>query len=270
MVTWQTSAANLAIVSNAANNKGEVFGLAAGSVDITATLNVITSPALNLTVTVDPDAPLSISTVASPNVILNNGTDSSVITATIQPTANGGVISDSTLIDFIITEDGVSNTVTKNTSGGTASHTITSTNIGFISVTAQVQNTPISSTSNILSTDSFSNVLIRAAFFDTIYDNGSYLANSTFGVITRNLSNRSFIIDYFFIVNGGVHFSDSPYSGSQISDGSLDGGEAAYILYSLDADTVDNTIAYGLAFSDALTSPQFGFSFEITYTPSPP
>lgn len=268
-VTWISNANNLAPISNAVFNKGEVIGYAPGDVTITAILNGTLSSALVLTVLpVDQNAPLSLSTKASPNVILNDNADSTIITAIVQPSGSAGVISNLTLVDYIITDINGTSTVTVNTISGVATHTLVSSDLGFISVKAQIQGTDISSTSNIFSTDSFHNVLLRSAYINPIYSNGIFLPGSAFGLITKNLSNRDLNISQFQVLNGGTHLKDSPVTGgSTINNGLLNAGETFFVLYTLDADTVNLGINIGILFSETVTGSAFGFSYNVTYTP---
>ncbi|MDH5391833.1 MAG: Ig-like domain-containing protein [Gammaproteobacteria bacterium] len=263
-VTWQSSDNAVAVISNVSENKGGAFGYSAGVSDITATLNTINSSALSLTVQLRPDEPIGISAHASPNVILNNNVDSSVVSVTVQPADASGVIADGTLIDFTVTDNGIDTPTTVGTVGGVATLTITSTNIGFISVKAQLQGSSFESTTNIYATDNFANVLTRTAFSESLYSNGQYLAGSSFGVTMQNVSNRNFKIFSYHIVNGGTDLI-TPVSGLNFNGGNLAAGGYAWAIFTLDSDIVDNGVQAGFTLADVSTSTLF--AFLASYTP---
>ena len=268
-VTWISSADNIASVSNAATSKGEAIGYADGSADLTAFLNDITSTALTLTIFSDPNAAISISAHASPNVILNDNTDSTILSATIQPADITGIIPDGTQVVFIVTDNGVISTTTVGTVNGVATLSISSINTGFISVEAQIQGSTLTSTTNVLSTTSFLNVISRAVLSEPIYVNDTYLVGSRFGLFMQNLSNRDFNIAEFQILNNDVHLPDSPTPGDVFDDGILSAGEllwAIYLVDTLDAEIVNGGVITTLFY---LTDPASGitFGFGANFTP---
>lgn len=263
-VTWVSSDTSVAAISNAIDNKGEVIGYTDGNSTITASLNGVVSLDLILTIILDPNAAISISTNAFPNVILNNDSDITTITATVRPAAIGGVIP-STPIDFIVTDNGTSSTTTVNTINGVATLDITSTTEGFITVETQIQTSTLTSTTNLLSTENFSNVLIRALLFEPIYNNGSYLIGSRFGLYVRNLSNREFTISEFQALNDGTHLIGSPTSGSFFDDGILSAGEFIWAIYVVDTDiTNGGVIGTRFFFTDPASGVIFGFGVDFT------
>ena len=269
-VTWHSSANNLASISNADLNKGEVTGYAAGSVNITATVQQIQSSAFTLAVLLDPDAPLSISSHASPNVILNNASDSSTISAIVQPTGSAGVIADGTSVVFQITENNITRAVTVPTTNGIATHTLASTTAGIITVSTSIDSTDISSTSTILSTNDFSDVLQKAEYINADYANGVFLTGSQLGLLAINLSNRSFIIDELRVLNGTTDFPNTPVAGSDINSGLIDSGDNVFVLLRFSSDITDNGITAEFFFSDILTGSQLRLSYDFTFTQSVP
>jgi hypothetical protein len=50
-----------------------------------------------------------------------------------------------------------------------------------------------------------------------------------------------------------------------LSDGVLEGGEYTGLVYSLDNDTINNTIRAGYLLSDDVTLSQFGFNVTYQY-----
>lgn len=263
-VTWISSDTSIAAISNAIANKGEAIGYTAGDATVTASLNGVISSDLILTITLDPNAAISISADASPNVILNNDSDITTITATVRPADISGVIP-STPIDFIVTDNGISTTTTVNTINGIATLDITSSNEGFITVETQIQTNALTSSTNLLSTASFSNVLRRAVLYEPIYTNGSYLSGSRFGLFMQNLSNREFTISEFQVLNDGTHLDGSPKPGSAFDDGTLSAGEFIWAIYVVEADIVNGGVI-SIIFSldhPASSSDIFGFGVSI-------
>ncbi|MCP4002152.1 MAG: hypothetical protein GY727_14680, partial [Gammaproteobacteria bacterium] len=241
---WSSSDTQLATVSNVASEAGLVTVLSAGQVVITATAANGISRAMTLDLIDQPNYPASISVAASPNVILNNGIDSTLLTATIKPLQDHGVIADNTHINFIILENGVNRFETASTLNGVAEINLTSLNIGFIQVTAEIDNTDLNATSALFSTDNFAQVLqiIPYARYAMTNNGNSYIKDSVFALFIRNLSNRDFNLLTFQMKNGNDYLPDMPITDSQLlSDGVLQGGEYTGAGYQLDNDTVNNT-----------------------------
>jgi len=269
LVTWQSSANNIAAVSNATNTKGLLMALGQGMTSVTALFNGTVSNSLDINIQFDANAPISVSLIATPNAILNNGSDSTTITATIQPANSSGVIADNTLVDFQITEDGVSSTVTVATVGGIAVHSLASSKTGLISVTASVQGSSLSSSTGLLSVSSFNQVIIKGAYSNSLIDGVNLLAGSEFGLLARNISNRDFNIDALYVLNGIEHLPDSPVAGADISDGILEGSEVLWVVYILDVNVADNGVSASLFLNDAATTSSFGFraNYNSSVTP---
>lgn len=262
-VVWHSTDASIASVSNTEPAKGQITALAAGIVDISAELQLVSSNVLPLTVVFDPDVPVSVSTVAQPNAILNDGSDSSVITATIKPAGSSGVIADGTEVDFIITENGLQTTLTKTTVNGVASHTLTSTQTGLIAIETVVKNHGFTSTASILSVSDFYDVIIKSGFFNPDTD-GTYLyKGSSFGLLAQNISNRDFNITEFFVTNNGVPLPGSPYDGSGISNGVLSGGELFWLIYQLTEDIIPNGLVTGIQLYDPDSASNFGYQVNF-------
>lgn len=266
-VTWISSDTSVAAISNAIDSKGEAIGYADGNSIVTASLNGVISPDLILTITVDPNAAISISAYASPNAILNNDNDTTTITATVRPADINGVIP-STPIDFIVTDNGMSATTTVNTINGVATLDITSSSEGFITVETQIQTSTLTSSTSLLSTANFSNVLSRAVLFEPTINNGSYLIGSRFGLFMRNLSNREFAILEFHVLNDGEHLNGSPAAGSVFDDGFLSAGEFVWAIYIVvDADISNaGIISTRFFLADPTSGVAFGFGANISPT----
>jgi hypothetical protein len=261
-VQWLSSDDAIVAASNGEGTQGLLSALGAGQVEITAVLNGINSDTLSFNVIDDPNYPGSVSVTASPNVILNDGSDETTLLATIQPLQDSGVIADGTAVNFIVVDNGVTQTIPATTVNGEASTTLTSTNLGFISVTAEVVGSGLDATTSILVSDSFTQVLLVAPASNATLINGdtTYQAGSVFLVYMRNLSNRDFNIAAFIAQNGGVDLPNTPVTNPAfLSDGVLEGGEYTGAGYQLDVDTVDNTISLGYLLSDTPSGEGFGF-----------
>ena len=266
-VTWDSSDISIAAISNAIESKGEVIGYTPGSSTINALLNGVTSSDLILTITLDPNAAISISANAFPNVILNNDIDTATITATVKPAGTGGVIP-STPIDFIVTDNGSTTTTTVNTINGVATLDITSLTEGFITVETQIQSSTLTSSTNLRSTVNFSNVLSPALLFEPIYSNGSYLIGSRFGLYMRNLSNRDFNIYEFQVLHDGKDLFGSPTPGSVFDDGILSAGEFLWAVYVVDTDIVNaGVIGTRFFLTDRISGAAFGFGKNFAPPP---
>ncbi len=265
-VQWVSSSDQVVTVSNASESQGLMTALSAGSASVSASFAGVDSNALSLQVIDDPNHPASISISATPNVILNNGTDSTTLQATVQALQSQGVIADGTEVNFIIQENGVTRTVTATTVNGMASLNLTSTFNGFILITAEVANTDLNATTAVYSTDNFVRVLqvARGSKVVLLQNNTVYQQGSLFALYIRNLSNRDFNVLALLVKNGGVNFPGSPVTDiAYLSGGVLEGGEYTFAGYQLDSDTPNNTISMEYVLKDTPSQFQFGFGVNF-------
>ena len=152
---WLSSDNTIANISNAGTYRGGVVtALSSGTVTISASHNGISATS-NISVTNNPNVAASISFLASPNVILNNGTDNSNITITLQPANSTSGIADNTEIEIQITEGDTITNQTISTTDGSASFNLSSNYEGFNEIKASIPDSNISLSSNIFSTSSF-------------------------------------------------------------------------------------------------------------------
>ncbi|WP_197479608.1 Ig-like domain-containing protein, partial [Oleiphilus sp. HI0132] len=115
-VSWIISDNDVVSIETASNDyfsnqSGLLKALSAGTSDISAQLlnssgELISSNTLSLTISEDPNATKAISLSLTPNVILNNGIDSSIVSATLSPNSASGAIPDNTEVSFSITDNG--------------------------------------------------------------------------------------------------------------------------------------------------------------------
>jgi hypothetical protein len=267
-VTWSSSDENVALISNATNENGLITALGAGSTILGATLDGV-SASTTLSVTYDANTPVSLSMLASPNVILNNNSDTSTITITALPADSSGVVANGTVINVVVTDNGVTTPKTLQTTNGSASFNLKTANPGFITIDATVDGTTVSTSGFVYATSSFANVIANIGYKNAVYDNVDptlLLTGSWFALVVKNISNRDFNIDQYHLTNGGV---GTPISGSKISNGDLSGGEQYAVIVSLIADQTDNIVIGKLSLSDTLGVTPTGqaFNISITFTP---
>ena len=263
-VTWSSSDDSVALISNATNEHGLITALGAGSTTLGATLDGV-SASTTLNVTNDANAPVSLSLLASPNVILNDGSDTTTITITALPADSSGAVADGTVIDVVVTDNGATTPHTLHTTRGSDSFTLNSANAGFITIEATVSGTTVSTSGFVYATPNFANVIANIGYKNTVYDSTDttkLLAGSWFALVVKNISNRSFNIDQYEFSNGGV---TTPSAGSGISGGDLTGGEQYGLIVNLSSDQTDNGISGKLSMSDTPTGQAFNIS--ITFTP---
>ena len=262
LATWSSSDSTVANVSNADDGKGLVDGLAIGSIVISAAIGGF-SDSLNLTITEDPDAPKSLSISASPNVILNDDSDRAHVTITLQPNSASGVIADGTAVDVTINEGASSNLYTLYTTDGRIRFNLSSNYQGSITIQAEAA-AGVSNTTTLHSVTDFADALYVVGFMNPLYSSGTFLAGSQLGLYMKNLSNRTFEVGGFEILNGGVQalLITDP---AALSDGYLEGGESTGIIISLATDTPDNVITSHYILRDTTSGSYFGFG--ATYTP---
>ncbi len=267
-VQWMSSDDQIIAVSTASESPGLLTALSAGSASVSASFAGVTASDLSFQVIDNPDYPASISLSASPNVILNDGADSTTLQATVKPLQTSGAIEDGTVVNFIILENGVTRNDTATTIDGVASVRLTSVDVGSILVTAEVVDTDINATTTVNSTDNFARALLIGKSAEVIMssDKSTYQPGSKFFLYLRNLSNRDFNILAFLARLDGVDFPDSPIKdASYLSEGVLEGGEYTSAGYQLDqVVTADKVISTGYILSDSATNKVFFFTVDYT------
>ncbi|MCP3687080.1 MAG: hypothetical protein GY784_01590, partial [Gammaproteobacteria bacterium] len=267
-VFWTSTNSDIASVSNMPGSAGLLTTTAPGTATIQASLSGIDSTRLSVNVTDDPNYPASISIRANPNVIINNGSDSTTIEIVVKPLQAHGVIADGTEVSFVILENQVTRIINSDTLNGVASFDLTSTTQGIILVTAEIDDTELNAATAVLSTSDFINVLqiIPVAKFVFTPDGKTFVKDSAFAVLMRNLSNRDFDLEVFDMSNGGSSLPGLPVTEAiHLSGGVLEGGEYIALGYSLDEDTINNTISASCKLFDEPTQTTFGFSIEYNF-----
>jgi uncharacterized protein YjdB len=261
-VTWASSDTTVAGVSNAASSKGLVTGNGVGQSTITATFGAIQGSA-TATISSDPNSPVSLTAVAAPDLILNDGADASTITVTVKPADSGGVIADGTVIDFQITQGtGTLSAASAMTSGGMATVSLTSMDTGVVTVTATVHNTAISNFAAVYATPHLYDALSKSIVLSVMTQGNVVKAGSIFGFYITNHSNRQFDIDQYQFMDGATVLGTIT-STSALNGGHLLAGETTGILFQLSQDRTDSGFSATYSLTDPVTATSFNLS--VTY-----
>ena len=259
-VIWDSSARNLADVSNLPGFQGQV--LAGIGVSGTATITARydgQSDSTDLTIVNTPQRPISLVVIATPNVIQNNGTDTSTLEVRVQAADPTATVADGTVIALQTLQNGiVLTTQDLVTSGGVASTSFTTTETGYLQITATIANKPISNNTALFTSSMISEVIAGAALVDAQASAGNILAGGRFGLFLYNRSNRDFPLLRFELLNGSDTLVDFTYP----ADFKLSGGARLGIVYTLPADIPDQ----GIRASYYLTDPASGVPFVISAT----
>ncbi len=264
-VSWFSDDQSIASISNSKSNRGELNALAEGVSSLTASFEGSISDKIIFTILDDPGIPAEIGIQASPNVIFNNGVDSTLVSVTVKPLQQHGVIADGTVINFVITENEEARVETAVTIDGVASVEINSVFEGVMTVKAEMEAYDLTATTRILSTSSFNFVLQVIPLYQAVSSDGVYQKGSMFGLVMRNLSNRDFDLLAFQAKNGDEHLPDSPVTNPDLlSDGTLSGGEYTGLVYKLDSNITDNGITAGYILGDQSLQQLFGFMIGFT------
>lgn len=264
-VVWQSSDPAVASVSNATANHGLVTGVAAGSVTLTANL-LGQSATLNLAVASDPAAPVSVSLVATPNVILADGTDSTTLAIAVQAAEAGSVVPDTTTVNVQITDGtGVLSTSSVTTLNGVASVSLTANTAGVVVVSATVAGTTLVDSTPVSAVADFSEVIgvIAVTRVDIDSVNGILNSGSRLGLFVVNLSNRTFDIEAFSFIYGGQQLLG--VTGSQLQVSQLPGGGSTgfMVVTSADAVLANASSIYSLSEPDTGSTFDVGILFSL-------
>jgi hypothetical protein len=184
------------------------------------------------------------------------------------PTGENGEISDGTPVKFTLLEGDSTRILEAVTTNGIASASITSSYVGLISVTAEIETQQINSFAALFSTDSFANIIGMTGQSRAAYENGNLLQGSVFVLFARNISNREFIVNQATIStikNGTPEVIEIVNTPSLLSGGVLSSGEYMLIGYGLDEDLESNNISISYTFEDETSETSFfkGITFSF-------
>ncbi|HHI93181.1 MAG TPA: hypothetical protein ENK04_06635 [Gammaproteobacteria bacterium] len=255
---WSSDAPALAFVNNTSADRGLVeagVGVS-GSVTITASYGGF-SPTLDLTINDTPQRPVSLVVLATPNTILNDGADASLLEIQVLAANPAATVADGTPIELQISQNGtVLSTQNLVTTGGIASTSFTTTENGLLQIQATETGTAISNSTVLYASATIADVIASAAFADAQVSGTTILSGGRFGFFLYNLSNRDFPLLQYELRNGGDILS-STTDPLLLNNNVLSGGLKMGIIYTLPADITDQ----GIEARYYLTDPASGASF---------
>jgi len=194
-VTWSSSDLAAAVISNAQGYRGVATALGAtASVSLTAEYGGQLG-SVSLVLIVDVNVPVAIAGAAFPDVILNDGVDLSRIDFVVKPYGEAGVVADDITVEFAVVQQGaVVSTGSSVTLGGRVSLNIASSYLGWMEIYARVPGYTSWAGVGVYSTDNLMSVMDVSDVSSLVYDelNSLYLAETSFGIVAKNLSNRVF------------------------------------------------------------------------------
>jgi len=257
-VVWSSDVPALAFVSNTPAEPGRVeAGInVSGNVIITASYGGF-SPVLNLTVNNTPQRPTSLVVLATPNAILNDGSDVSTLEIQVLAADPAATVADGTVIELQVSQNGiVSSTQNLVTTGGIASTSFTTTENGLLQIQVVEPGTMISNSTVLYAAPGITEVIARAAFADAQVSGTTVLSGGRFGFFLYNLSNRDFPLLQYELRNGAdILFSTT--APVLLNNNVLSGGLKMGIVYTLPSDIVDQ----GIEARYYLAEPASGASF---------
>ncbi|MDH3327025.1 MAG: Ig-like domain-containing protein, partial [Gammaproteobacteria bacterium] len=258
LVLWVSSDTTVSTANNSITSAGKFSGIAAGAVSLSAAFNGITSSPLNTTVIDVPLAPVSLSLRATPNIILNDGADTSSISLNVQAADNLQAVADGTEIQLsIINGSGIISSSAVTTINGEAAFNITSTTKGLVTVKATITGTEISNYVSVYATDNFAEVIAKYGFATGSLVNGLVAIDSKFGFLIINFANRPFIVNGYRVFNGNTIITET--SDPAVLNNNLlpAGGNILVVYASTEALSNNYVVAY------YLTEPDTGSQFAI-------
>ncbi len=212
----------------------------AGSVRIRAEYAGLSAEQL-LDITFEPQRPVSLVVLPSPNVLRNDDSDSARITLRLQAAGATATVADGTLVAVTVSQDGQALfSTTVSTSGGEAGFDFTTTASGLLLIEAQVTGSEVVGRGLLYAGEQPLAVIIPAAFADAERIDGVIQAGARFGFFLFNTSNRPIPLQGFVLENGGSMVAAS--NPAQLNGGWLDGGMQLGVIVTLDEAVVDQGI----------------------------
>ncbi len=264
-VVWHSDDPALAFVNNTPAGRGRVeagVGVS-GTVVVTASYGGF-NPALNLTINDTPQRPVSLVVLATPNVLLNDGSDASTLEIQVLAADPAATVADGTSVELQISRNGVVLSVQNLvTSGGVASTSFTTTENGVLQIQATEAETSISNSTVLYASATIAEVIAFAAFADAQVSGTTVFSGGRFGFFLYNLSNRDFPLLQYELRNGGdILFSTT--DPLFLNNNVLSGGLKMGLIYTLPADITDQ----GIEARYYLTDPVSGttFFYRVTYS----
>ncbi|WP_341938408.1 Ig-like domain-containing protein [Marinimicrobium sp. C2-29] len=233
-VEWSFSDPSL--VELDAETPGLIAAIAEGTTGVTALIGEFQATA-TLDIAPKPDGPASITLTATPNVILDDGIDQTVLGARVIPNSPDGEIENGTEVVLSADSDALALEETQLTTldarvstNGTGSEAV-----GFVNITAQVPGTNAQGTVKLGVVETFLQVVLGVSSSNVELVDNVYQEGSSFTFQITNTSNRDFELRQAQIRNGTtilatIEASDSP---ELLNDGVLLGGGEMGLTYTL-------------------------------------
>jgi len=254
-VVWSSSDPALASVGNTEDSRGRVTAAVngAGRVQIRAAYAGL-SASLNLDISAEPQRPVSLVVLPSPNVLRNDDSDSSRVTLRLQAADPSATVADGTLVTVNVSQGGqVLFSTTVSSSNGEAGFDFTTGASGLLLVEARVADSEVVGRGLIYAGPQPLVVIAPAAFADARRIDGVVQAGGRFAFFLFNTSNRPIPLQGFALENGGsalLAVSDP----AQLNGGWLAGGMQLGFVVTLGEDVVDQ----GISASYLLVDPASG------------
>ncbi len=267
-VVWSSSDPTLASVGNTVDSRGWVVAASdrGGNVHIRAEFAGLSAEQL-LDITFEPQRPVSLVVLPGPNVLRNDGLDSSRIILRLRAAGATAMVADGALVAVSVSQDGqVLFSTTVSTSGGEAGFDFTTTASGLLLIEAQVVGSEVVGRGLLYAGEQPLAVIIPAAFADAERIDGVVQAGARFGFFLFNTSNRPIPLQGFVLENGGAELlaiSDP----ALLNDGWLAGGMQLGFVVTLGEAVVDR----GLGAHYLLVDPSNGQAarFGVVFPASP-
>lgn len=265
-VVWSSSDPALASVGNTSGSRGVVVaGTGPGSVRIQAEYGGLSAEQM-LNIVFEPQRPVSLVVLPSPNVLRNDGIDSSRVTLRLRAADAMATVADGTLVAVTVSQDGqplFSTTVSTN--AGEAGFDFTTNASGLLVIEARVAGGEVMGRGLLYAGDQPLAVVIPAAFADAERVDGVVQAGARFGFFLFNTSNRPIPLRGFVLENGGsvlLVVSDP----AQLNGGWLAGGMQFGLVVTLNAAVADEGIRASYLLADPSTSDGQGVRFGVVFS----
>ena len=263
--TWSIDAGgeNLASIDNTVDGSGRLTTVAPGTVTVRVRFDGVEA-SQSLVIDADPRAPVALAMAASPNVILNNGNEETLVRIYTRAADPATTIADGSVVELeIIAGEGVLSATQVSTVDGQAEFRLRSSYSGIVGIRARIRDSLVANTVSIYATDSLGNAIARWALVDPVITDGQLKTGSRFGLIIANLSNRPLSVLAFQVANGQTTLegiTDPAY----LSDGKLDPGEGTALLYVSDNDSNDPLLSLAYLLRDDLSGELFSAGVSLT------
>ncbi len=262
---------NLASIDNTVDGSGRLTTVAPGTITVRARFDGLEASQA-LVISADPRAPVALVMAASPNVILNNGIEETLIRIYTRAADPSTPILDGSVVELeIIAGEAVLSATQVTTLDGQATFRLRSSYSGIVTVRARIRDSLVVNTLSVYATESLGNIIGRWALADPLIADGQLKAGSRFGLIIANFSNRPLSV-LAFQASDSQAALESVTDPAYLSDGSLEPGEGTALLYISDADSSDALLSLAYLLRDDLSRELFtaGVTLTLNLSGGPP